>query len=155
MQINPYNDTQYDYTYCKENIEDVTYEDLKNACLSTIKYDIKTLAPLGFGSQEYCLYGYFIPYKKATETEEKRDWERVSMVTIRIWSDLFDFLMTDKNGEFLIHIQTQKESIEEAIKYLWQQFNIFKNEVDKEHNFREINLKITNNTRMSFDKKED
>lgn len=154
MQINPYNDTQYDYTYCKENIEDVTYEDLKNACLSTIKYGIKTLAPLGFSSQEYCLYGYFIPYKKATETEEKRDWKRVSMVTIRIWSDLFDFLMTDKNGEFLIHIQTQKESIEEAIKYLWQQFNIFKSEVDKEHNFKEINLKITDNTRSIFDKQE-
>ena len=155
MQINPYNDTQYDYTYCKENIEDVTYEDLKNACLSTIKDDIKTLAPLGFSSQEYCLYGYFIPYKKATETEEERDWKRVSMVTIRIWSNLFDFLMTDKNGEFLIHIQTQKESIEEAIKYLWQQFNIFKSEVDKEHNFKEINLKITDNTRIFFNKQEE
>lgn len=29
MKINPYNDNEYDYTFCKENIEDVTYEDLK------------------------------------------------------------------------------------------------------------------------------
>lgn len=152
MKINPYNDIEHDYTYCKENIEDITYEDLKKACLSTIKYDIKTLAPLGFSSQDYCLYGYFIPYKQATEIEEKRDWKRVSMVTIRIWSDLLDFLMTDKNGEWLVRIQTQKETIEEAIEYLWQQFNMFKNEVDKEHNFKEINLKITDDTRSSFDK---
>ena len=152
MKINPYNDTEYDYTYCKENIEDVTYEDFKNACLSTIKYDIETLAPLGFSSKDFCLYGYFIPYEKETETRKKRDWKKVSMVTIRVWSDLLDFLMTDKNGEWLIHIQTQKENIEDAIKYLWQQFNIFKNEVNKEHNFKEINLKITDNTRISLNK---
>lgn len=152
MKINPYNDVEHDYTYCKESIENVTYEDFKNACLSTIKYDIETLAPLGFSSKYFCLYGYFIPYRQATETEKKRDWKRVSMVTIRVWSDLLDFLMTDKNGEWLIHIQTQKESIEDAIKYLWQQFNIFKNEVNKEHNFKEIDLKITDDTKISLNK---
>ena len=147
--INPYNDTQYDYTFCKENIEDITYEDLRKACLATIKTDIETLAPLGFSSKEFCLYGYFIPYKKATLTEKERQWKRVSMITIRIWNDLFDFLMTDINGEWLIHIQTQKEKVEDAINYLWEQFCIFKDEVDKEHNFKEINLKITDKTKLS------
>lgn len=155
MPINPYNDIDHDYTYCKEKLEDITYEDFKEACLSTIKTDIATMAPLGFSSKDFCLYGYFIPYKKATKIEEERNWKRVSMVTIRVWNDLLDFLMTDKNGEWLIHIQIQRESVEDTIEYLWQQFNLFKKELDKEHKFKEINLRITKHTKFTLDKKED
>lgn len=144
MKINPYNDESHNYELCKEKIEEIDLELFEQACLLAINGGMDSLAPLGFSSKDIVLYGYFIPSKKS----EDENWHRVSMVQIRIWNNLLDFMMTDKEGEWLVHIQTQRDNM----KFLYDTFLKYKDEVDKEHNFEEIDLKITENTTFSLSK---
>lgn len=112
------------YTFIKEDLDDITVEDFKLAIYTAMNSGINHVAPLGCSGDNFFLYGRFIPSEESSDGA----WHRESQVTIRNYCGTPELLITDKEGSFLFYGKIFGELDFVANEY-FRIFTLFKDKI--------------------------
>lgn len=114
------------YCFVKDNLNDITKDYMSMVAKVVMNAGISTIAPLGFSSDHFYLYGRFI------DTNESGDgkWHRESVVSFRNYCNMLEMLITDKSGKFLIYTQKDGLDFDELIDSFYLDFCSVKNLID-------------------------
>ena len=128
----------YNYAFIKEDLENITLEDFKTVMAVCLKSGINHIAPLGCSGDDFNLYGRFIP---SSETADG-NWKRESCVSIRNYCGTPELLISDKSGNTLFYGKFYHMEFEDLSKEYFRIFNMLKDKIGYEHNYKRLDLKI-------------
>lgn len=94
------------YEYKKENLNDITFEYMKDMATMTMNSGINNFAIIGCSGDTYFLYGE----------------GRKSQVSFRNYCGSLELLITDKNGNFIIYNKLDGLSFDDLIIEYYKQF---------------------------------
>ena len=135
----------YNYAFIKKNLDEITLDYFKmvaNICMTS---NISNIAPLGFSSDSFLLFGRFIDVSESKDGK----WHRESMVQLRNYCGELQLLVTDKKGKFLVHSSVNGLSANEIIEELYRQFLLVKPYIKKTIKETFKNWDISDNVEFS------